>query len=176
MRMCISGFSLCYCKGCNLQNDLFMLLIPPICLVDLLLPTWRWAWKYKDFRYYHNSRMEFFKSQGRKFEVKNLKRMWFTKWLIHPICLVDLLLPTWRWARKYKDFRYYHNSRSSCLKLQEVQTTHRENIVGMNTRKLFVGSDDGFYINLMQRIHKCFESHDSFLRSPPKYRRRHPGP
>ena len=98
MRMCISGFSLCYCKGCNLQNDLFMLLIPPICLVDLLLPTWRWAWK-------------------------------------------------------YKDFRYYHNSRSSCLKLQEVQTTHRENIVGMNTRKLFVGSDDSFYINLMQRIH-----------------------
>ena len=51
MRMCISGFSLCYCIGCNLQNDLFMLLIPPICLVDLLLPTWRWAWKDKDFRY-----------------------------------------------------------------------------------------------------------------------------
>ena len=37
--------------------------------------------------------------------------------------------------------------------MQEVQTTHRENIVGMNTRKLFVGSDDSFYINLMQRIH-----------------------
>ena len=97
--------------------------------------------------------MEIFKSQGRKFKVKNLKRMWFTKWLIHPIWLVDLLLPTWRWARKYKDFRYYHNYRSSYLKLQEVQTTHRENIVGMNTRKLFVGSDDSFYINLMQRIH-----------------------
>ena len=39
------------------------------------------------------------------------------------------------------------------VKLQEVQTTHWVNIVGMNTRKLFVRSDDGFYKNLMQIIH-----------------------